>query len=347
MRKLFFASRKQKYKFQMELFLDTLDVEEVEKYAKLGLIEGVTTNPTFQSRFGMEDDMDMIYKLREALGHDRKIHVEAIGKTTKDIVSNAERLAKIDANLVFKIPFSAIGLDACAQLKEKGMRVNLHLVESVNQAILASKVNPDYICMLIGRLDDIGYNGLKEVATIKQAYTNHGIETKIMVSSVRNPVHVMGSFIFGAQSITIPPFIMAQMFEHPITESGYKQFWEDYEGNKSVSERIINKDVIIRQNTSIGECLRIMVKEKASAVIAIDEQQKLVGIFTAGDLERVAIKEFKLDEPIDGYLTKTPVVIQDSALVREARETMLVKDIVQLVVMDGEKVKGLLELKNL
>ena len=163
----------------MKILLDTIDLEKIEDYYKSGIIVGVTTNPTLAKRFGMADDVDMINKIRKVMPAG-EIHVEAFGDSVEEIINNAERIFNKtkDEDLVFKVPFNKAGVTAVKKLKEKNFKTNLHLIFSINQALLASVVNTDYICPLMGRLDDIGHDAFKNLDTIKNSYKNSSVETK-------------------------------------------------------------------------------------------------------------------------------------------------------------------------
>jgi len=216
----------------MDIFLDTLDLEVVDKYYTMGIISGVTTNPTLAKRFGMYDDIEMITKLRTIMKFG-EIHVEAFGETTEKILSVVNRLSGIDCNLVFKFPFTEAGVKAVHKLKHdclNSARTNMHLIFSHNQALIATKVGSDYICPLVGRLDDEGYDGLLFIDELARIFNRNNVRTKIMVSSVRSPMHVIGAFKAGADAITIPADVMNRMFYHKLTDDGFEKFRKDLRG---------------------------------------------------------------------------------------------------------------------
>lgn len=215
-----------------------MDLEVINNYYTMGILDGVTTNPTMARKFNMADDMEMISNVRKAMPKG-EIHVEAFGDTTDEILSEVSRLGMLDDDLVFKIPFTVAGVQAVNNLKGRGCpvgtkRTNMHLIFSHNQALLASKVKSDYICPLVGRLDDEGHEGLLFIEQLVDTYFKHDISTKIMVSSVRNPMHVIKAFKFGADAITIPPKVLDRMFEHHLTTDGFKLFKADLEAMKEV-----------------------------------------------------------------------------------------------------------------
>ena len=208
----------------MKIFLDTLELDSIQKYSDMGILTGVTTNPTLAKRHGMSDEIDMIKQIRGVMPVG-EIHVEAWGTTKDEILSNIERLKvkSNDIDLVFKIPFSPAGIDACNTATSKGDKTNMHLIFSHNQAILCANVNSTYICPLVGRLDDAGHDALLFISEL----TNIMVDTKIMVSSVRHPMHVVKAIKAGADVITVPLKVLEQMFEHPLTTTGIKLFEKD------------------------------------------------------------------------------------------------------------------------
>ncbi len=214
----------------MKILLDTIDTKVIKKYYDAGILYGVTTNPTLAKRFGMSDDIEMINTIRSVM-KTGEIHVEAFGDTAEEIVKNAQRIRNStkSGNLVFKVPFSLEGIKAVNQLQKDGFRTNLHLIFSINQSLIASEVGSDYICPLVGRLDDIGHDAAENLKKIKQAYKLSNSPTKIMVSSVRHPKHVQEAFLLGADVITVPPAVLDKMFNHPLTDIGFNQFKKDIE----------------------------------------------------------------------------------------------------------------------
>jgi len=328
----------------MKIFLDTLDTELIEKY--IGLISGVTTNPTFQQRFGMFNDIDMVNKIRSSMP-EGEIHVEAIGNTATEIVQNANRIINEtgDKNLVFKIPFSEEGISACKVLISSGLKTSLHLVYSLNQAILAATIKSTYICPLVGRLDDIGHDATENIKMMKQTFQTNNEETLIMASSIRHPQHVLTVYTAGVDAITIPPNVLSQMFYHPLTDIGKEMFCRDFDATKSVSSRVIKTELIVDENDSIGYCLAIMVKEKSGAIVVLSKEKELKGIFTTGDLKRlIHNKELDLNTRVERYMNTNPVVIDANEPASEAKKLFDQFNINQLVVMDDNVVIGILDI---
>lgn len=180
----------------MKIFLDTIDREKIKKYSNIIDIFGVTTNPTLAKKFNMSDDIDMIKKIADVLGIKKEIHVEAFGKTVSEIIYNVDRISKAckKNNIVYKIPFSYAGVEAARKIIKRGQKTNLHLIYSFNQALLASNISSTYICPLIGRLDDVGHDALKNISEIKNSFIQNNSITKIMGSSIRTNQHVKKCF---------------------------------------------------------------------------------------------------------------------------------------------------------
>ncbi len=209
----------------MKIFIDTANLSEIRKAKALGLVDGVTTNPTLIAKEGEETE-SLIRKIaKEVKG---PVNVEAIGMTSGEIVKEARVMAVWGEEIVIKIPINQEGLKAVRILATEGIQTNVTLLFSASQAILAAKAGATYICPFIGRLDDISFNGLELIQQIREIYDNYDeIETRIIVASVRNPIHVIEAARIGAEIVTIPPAIIEQMAKHPLTDKGIAQFLED------------------------------------------------------------------------------------------------------------------------
>ena len=209
----------------MKIFIDTANLNEIRKAKGLGLVDGVTTNPTLIAKEGEETE-SLIRKIaKEVKG---PVNVEAIGMTSGEIVKEARVMAVWGEEIVIKIPITPEGLKAVKVLSSEGIQTNVTLLFSASQAILAAKAGATYICPFIGRLDDISFNGLELIQQIREIYDNYDeIETRIIVASVRNPIHVIEAARIGAEIVTIPPAIIEQMAKHPLTDKGIAQFLED------------------------------------------------------------------------------------------------------------------------
>lgn len=209
----------------MKIFIDTANIKEIKEAAKLGLIDGVTTNPT------------LIAKENRAAGELLKeicalvsgpVSAEAISLDAESMVSEAGELAKIAKNIVVKVPLTKDGLAAVKILSEKNIKTNVTLCFSPSQALLVAKAGADYVSPFIGRLDDISQVGMDLIKDIKTIYSNYGFKTKIIVASVRNPLHVVDAALIGADIATVPFAVIEQLIRHPLTDIGIQRFLEDY-----------------------------------------------------------------------------------------------------------------------
>ena len=211
----------------MKIFLDTADVNEIKKAADAGLIDGVTTNPTLMARAGDDRDPKVIYQeIAETV--DGPVSAEVIAVTKDEMVEEGMRLAGIHENIVVKIPLTEDGLRACRKLTSEGVRVNVTLCFSPSQALLSAKAGATYISPFIGRLDDIAQEGMELIAQIRRIYDNYGMETQILVASIRHPMHVVDSALMGADCATIPPKVLYQLLKHPLTDAGLEAFLADW-----------------------------------------------------------------------------------------------------------------------
>jgi len=210
----------------MEFFLDTANVEQIKKAAALGIVDGVTTNPTLIAKEGGKSQKAIIAEIAKVI--DGPISVEGNADTCDEIVSEGEVYSKWAKNIVVKIAFTQEGIKAAKILEAKGVKTNVTLVFSANQALLAAKAGASYVSPFIGRLDDISEDGMNLIRDIMQIYKNYGFETKVIVASIRHPIHVLEAAKAGAHIATIPADVLAKMWNHPLTETGIKKFKEDF-----------------------------------------------------------------------------------------------------------------------
>jgi transaldolase len=214
----------------MKLFIDTANIDEIKEAAKLGLIDGITTNPTLIAREGKEF-MQIVEEICQIV--DGPISLEAVSTQSKDMVKEAQDLAKIHPNVVVKIPMTREGLIATKQLSTEGIHVNMTLVFSPTQALLAAKAGAAYASPFVGRLDDISHLGMDLVEQILTIYENYDFETEIIVASVRNPLHVLEAALIGADIATVPFKVIEQLIEHPLSDIGVERFLKDWEKVKN------------------------------------------------------------------------------------------------------------------
>jgi transaldolase len=210
----------------MKLFVDTADLADIETIAGWGVLAGVTTNPTLLSK--VEGEADEIY-LRVCELVDGPISAEVVADSRGDMVTEGRRLAAIHPNIVVKLPMSAEGLAATATLAQDQVRVNMTLVFTASQALLASASGAAFVSPFVGRFDDIGHDGLECLRTIVEALENSLYDTEVLAASIRSPVHVIEAARMGADIATIPPKVFYQMLQHPLTASGIETFTQDAE----------------------------------------------------------------------------------------------------------------------
>ncbi len=210
----------------MKLFIDTANIDEIKEATELGLIDGITTNPTLIAREGKEF-MQIVKEICEIV--DGPISLEAVSTKSKDMIKEAQGLAKIHSNVVVKIPMTREGLIATRQLAMEGIHVNMTLVFSSTQALLAAKTGAAYVSPFIGRLDDISHCGMDLVEQIRTIYDNYDFDTEIIVASIRNPLHVLEAALIGADIATVPFKVIEQLIKHPLTDIGVERFLKDWE----------------------------------------------------------------------------------------------------------------------
>ncbi len=209
----------------MKLFIDTANLEDIEEIASWGVLSGVTTNPTLLSK--VEGDEDSIYR-RICELVDGPISAEVVANDSTTMVNEGKRLAAIHPNIVVKLPTSLDGLQATSQLARDGIRVNMTLCFTANQAILAASAGAAFVSPFLGRFDDINEDGLGHLAEIIEAFATSAFDTEVLAASIRSPLHVMEAARMGSDIATIPPKVFHQMLHHPLTEAGIAQFNTDH-----------------------------------------------------------------------------------------------------------------------
>ncbi len=210
----------------MKFFIDTANVEEIRKAWELGVVDGVTTNPSLIAKENREP-VELLRDICEIV--DGPISAEVVGLDAETMVKEARELAAIHGNIVIKIPMTEEGLRATKRLSELGVRTNVTLIFSASQALLAAKAGAAYVSPFVGRLDDISTEGMDLVADILDIFENYGFSTEVIVASIRNPMHVVESAKMGAHVATIPYKVIAQLAKHPLTDIGLEKFLADWE----------------------------------------------------------------------------------------------------------------------
>jgi transaldolase len=208
----------------MKLFLDTAIFDEIKQGVDWGVIDGVTTNPTLIARAG-QDHEEQVKRICGIVGN---VSAEVVSEKKDDILVEGRRLASWHKNVIVKVPMTPDGIAAGRALAEEGVRVNVTLCFSVNQALLAAAIGAYIVSPFAGRLDDINEDGMRVVADIVNAYRQQSIKTKVLAASIRNPMHVTQAALAGADIATMPFSVLKSMFQHPLTEKGQRLFLEDY-----------------------------------------------------------------------------------------------------------------------
>jgi transaldolase len=209
----------------VKFFIDTANIKEIKEAAELGLIDGVTTNPSLIAKEGRES-RELIEEICSIV--DGPISAEVISLEAKGMVKEGRELSRIHKNIVIKIPMTKDGLKATRTLTQEGIRVNTTLVFSPVQALLAAKAGSTYVSPFVGRLDDVSHYGMELVDQILTIYDNYDFETEVIVASIRNPLHVLEAALMGADVATIPFKVIEQLARHPLTDVGIERFLADW-----------------------------------------------------------------------------------------------------------------------
>jgi len=210
----------------MKFFIDTANTDEIRKAWELGVIDGVTTNPSLMAKEG-KDPVELLKTICNIV--DGPVNAEVVGLTADVMIKEAKTLAKIHKNIVIKIPMIEEGLKAVKKLSAQKIKTNVTLIFSANQALLAAKAGASYVSPFVGRLDDISHDGMEIVGQIIDIYDNYLFETEVIVASVRNPLHVLDAAMMGADIATIPFSVISQLAKHPLTDIGLAKFLKDWE----------------------------------------------------------------------------------------------------------------------
>jgi len=210
----------------MKFFIDTANIDEIKRGVDMGMVDGVTTNPSLIAK----ENRPFIDILKDICAIvDGPISAEVVSLEAEGMVKEAKELVKLNDNIVIKIPMIVEGLKATKMLTAEGIKTNVTLVFSSAQALLAAKAGASYVSPFVGRLDDIAQNGMELISDIMSIYRNYGMKSEVIVASVRNPIHIMDSAMLGADICTIPLKVIEQLAKHPLTDKGMAQFLADWE----------------------------------------------------------------------------------------------------------------------
>jgi len=214
----------------MKIFLDTANVDEIKEGASWGIVDGVTTNPSLIAKEG-RDFETVIKEICEIV--DGPVNAEVVGLKTEEMIAEGRKLRELHDNICVKIPMTVDGIKAVKVLSGEGTMTNVTLIFSSLQALLAAKAGATFVSPFVGRIDDMAMPGMDLIADISQIYENYGYETEIIVASIRNPLHVVDTALYGADIATLPMKVLHQMAKHPLTDRGIEQFLKDWESMKS------------------------------------------------------------------------------------------------------------------
>jgi transaldolase len=211
----------------MRIFLDTANIEEIREAAKLGVVSGVTTNPSLVAKEGRADLKAVIQEICSII--DGPISAEVLSTEPEAVIAEAKELSSWSPNVAVKIPISAKGLEATSILSKEGVKVNFTLCFSLNQAILAALAGAKYVSPFVGRLDDVGHDGMQLVAEIVKVFQLYGFSTEVIAASIRHPLHCIAAAKAGAHIATVPYPVLMQMIRHPLTDVGIARFAQDWQ----------------------------------------------------------------------------------------------------------------------
>lgn len=209
----------------MKIFLDTANVKEIKEIAELGLVDGVTTNPTLVAKEGRGFKETIVEICKVVKG---PVSAEVVSLDSDGMIKEAKKVSSWAENIVIKIPMTEEGMKAVRKLSKEGIKTNITLVFSANQAIIAAKAGGSYVSPFLGRLDDVGTNGMDLLYDIMEIYELYGFTTEVIAASIRHPLHIVEAAKTGVHIITLPPSVIKQMFKHPLTDIGIKRFLDDW-----------------------------------------------------------------------------------------------------------------------
>lgn len=210
----------------MVLFIDTANIDEIKKISSLGVIEGVTTNPSLIAKEG-KDFKTVVKEIATLI--DGPISAEPVSLESDKMIEEALELVQIDPNIVIKLPITEEGLKACKVLSSQGIKINVTLIFSANQALMAARAGATYVSPFVGRIDDINHDGIDLIKDISDIFSIHNLTTKIIAASIRTPMHVTKCALAGADIATVPYQIFEKMLKHPLTDQGIESFKKDWE----------------------------------------------------------------------------------------------------------------------
>jgi transaldolase len=335
----------------MELYLDSVDFKEIETALGFGFVKGLTTTPTFMHRHGITDIDGAMLKLSKMVP---ELQVEALGDTPDEIVADAERLVGLGLDTqktVFKVPISNDGVKACHRLRQRGYKVNVHLIYTLNQAYMAMEAGASFICPLAGRMQDQGHDAIQLFEQCVEVIDRYGYDSKVMFSSVRHAEHVRQAMLTGVHVCTMPYSVMKGLCENTLTALGTAQFREH---TALMTQRV--KDVIRESNPvcetseTLASAMVKMTESRLGLVTLVDAKGALTGVFTDGDLRRKLQTEGRgiLDKTLAAIgFSKTPHTLDRESLLNDAVKLFKKAEVDSIVVVDGSRPVGVLDVQDL
>jgi TalC/MipB family fructose-6-phosphate aldolase len=335
----------------MRLYLDSADPQEIRRFSRWRIVDGITTTPTFFRRLGVSDARAAVRRI--AAEFDGEIHVEAMGRDADEIVAAARQNRELGASVVSKVPICPAGLEATRRLADEGVAVNLHLVFSVNQAVLAAKARAAYVCPLVGRMSDAGLDADEVVADIVRALSLHPAlsTTTVMLSSIRSPEMARRALLTGAGAITLPGRVLSRMVESPLTDRAVSILAEDSVGASPVSSWMKGPEhlPVLQPAARLSDAL-VQMTHKGIGIAAVSADGSAVdGVITDGDLRRSLSETLdNRDVSVEAVMTRDPKHVGPHDRVEEAVELMRAHRIGQVLVLGpGRELLGFLNLHDL
>jgi transaldolase len=334
----------------MELYLDSANMNEIEEGFKLGFLDGLTTTPTFMQREGITDIDASIVKLSKMVP---VLQIEALGNNAGEVMKEAKRQLALGLDpkrTVFKIPVSLEGVKACYMLRKEGLMVNVHLVYTLQQAYMAMHAGANYVCPLVGRLQDQGHDALDLIAQCVNAVEHYGYATKIMFSSVRHNEHVRNAINLGVHTITMPLKVLKSLTENNFTSLGTSQFIRDTRlMTVRVRDVMGSANPVVPESSNLKDAIIKMSSFGFGAITVVTSAGNLKGIFTDGDLRRLLQHEGEhiLDKKLEELHYGKPITIEPGALLNEAVALFRQYQVDTLLVTENEKPVGMLDIQDI
>lgn len=334
----------------MDLYLDSVDFKEIEAALEFGFVKGLTTTPTFMHRHGITDIDGAIVKLSKMVP---ELQVEALGETLDEILAEADRILSLPLARppVFKVPICNAGVKACRRLTDKGHRVNVHLIYTLNQAYMALEAGAAFVCPLAGRLQDQGHDAIALFEQCVDVIERYGYGAKVMFSSVRYPEHVRQALLSGVHVCTMPFGVMSHLCDNALTTVGTAQFREHTQlMTLKVGDVIRSENPVCAPADTLTTAMVKMTESRLGAVTLVGEDGRVAGVFTDGDLRRRLQEHGReiLDETLAQIgFSHTPVTVARTALLNDAVRLFKEAQVDTIIVVDGDKPAGLLDIQDI